>query len=51
MPARSLNCAAVPRAGVRKPPKKEPAGAGELFSAYGDLIGQRVGRGWKGGSP
>jgi hypothetical protein len=44
MPARSLNCAGVPGAGVRKPPKKEPAGPGERFSVYGDLIGQRLGR-------
>jgi len=29
----------VPRAAVRKPPKKEPAGAGERFAVYGDLIG------------
>jgi hypothetical protein len=44
MPARRLTCAAEPRACVRKPPKKEPAGTGERFAVYGDLIGQRFGR-------
>jgi len=34
----------VSGAGVRKPPKKEPAGAGEWLAVYGDLIGQRLGR-------
>src|SRR5271163_5152164 len=44
----SLTCAAVPRAGGRKPPKKEPAGAGERFAVYGDLIERRLGRGMRG---
>ena len=33
------------RAGVRKPPKKEPAGSGERFAVYGDLSGGGVWRG------
>jgi len=32
MPARRLTCAAEPRACVRKPPKKEPAGTGERLA-------------------
>ena len=32
-------------AGVRKPPKNEPAGSGERLAVYGDLTGQRRRRG------
>ena len=32
-------------AGVRKPPKNEPAGSGEWFAIYGDFVGQRLRRG------
>src|SRR3954463_13986107 len=32
-------------AGVRKPPKNEPAGSGEWFAVYGDFVGQRLRRG------
>src|SRR5437879_1292872 len=32
-------------AGVRKPPRKEPAGAGGGFAVYGDLVGRRRGSG------
>ena len=32
-------------AGVRKPPKNEPAGSGERLAVYGDLMGQRRRRG------
>jgi hypothetical protein len=30
------------RVGVRKPPRKEPAGAGRQLAVYGDLIGRRL---------
>ena len=33
------------RAGVRKPPKKEPAGKRQDLAVYGDLARQRVCRG------
>src|SRR3954470_1955113 len=29
-------------AGVRKPPKNEPAGSGEWCAVYGDFVGQRL---------
>src|SRR5213078_271367 len=34
----------VLRAGVRKPPRKEPAGPGGRSAAYGDLVGQELRR-------
>src|SRR5262245_54117846 len=33
---------AVLRAGVGKPPRKEPAGAGGGSAVYGDLVGRRL---------
>ena len=35
------------RAGVRKPPRKEPAGAGRQFPAYGDLTMRRLALGMR----
>ena len=35
----------VLRAGVRKPPRKEPAGLGGQLPVYGDLTGRRLGAG------
>jgi len=42
MPARGDRCSRT-GAGVRKPPRKEPAGAGQTVAVYGDLTGQRLG--------
>ena len=38
----SLTRAAEPRAGVRQPPKKEPAGSRWDLADYGDLTSERV---------
>ena len=40
MPAQSRSDQPALRAGVRKPPKNEPAGSGERFAVYGDLVGR-----------
>jgi hypothetical protein len=37
-----VTCPRVLRAGVGKPPRKEPAGAGRRFAVYGDLTGRRL---------
>src|SRR5262249_39474887 len=39
---------AVLRAGVGKPPRKEPAGAGGGSAVYGDLVGRRLASGMRG---
>jgi hypothetical protein len=43
MPARGDLSARAMRAGVRKPPRKEPAGAVWAVAVYGDLTGRRLG--------
>jgi hypothetical protein len=44
MPA-SGDLSARTEAGVRKPPRKEPAGAAWAVVVYGDLTGRRFGQG------